>query len=97
MNENIAAASVHCDLQTMLFAVSKVRLHTILTLLVALQTILGQRQRAGTLCVRRLQLRCGNSLDDGFDHVNLQPTLLSETMSMVPAQTSRAEYARGLN
>ena len=97
MNENIAAASVRCDLQTMLFAVSKVRLHTILTLLVALQTILGQCQRAGMLCVHQLQLRCGRVLDDCFDHVNLQPTLLSETMSMVSAQTSRAEYARGLN
>ena len=48
------------------------------------------------LCVRQLQLRLSPVLDHCFDHVNLQPTLFSETVSMVSVQTSRAEYALGL-
>ena len=87
---------------TTLCAVSKLRLHTILThtirlLLVALQIILRQCQRAGMLCVRQLHLRCSHILDDCFDHVNLPPTLFSETVSMESVQTSRAECALGLD
>ena len=78
-----------CDSPTTLCAVSKLRLHTILTLLLALQTSLGQFLRAGMLR--------SHFLDDLFDHVNLQPTLFSETVSMVSVQTFRAEYALGLD
>ena len=90
--------SVLCDNHTTLCSVSTLRLrgtliHTIRQILVALSIIFDQHQRAGLLCVRRLQLRRGGILDDWFDHVNLQPTLFSETVSMVLVRTSRAEYA----
>ena len=51
-----AAVSVLCDIHTTLCAVSKLHLHTILTFLVVVQTILGQCRRAGVLCVRQLQI-----------------------------------------
>ena len=75
----------------MLRAAFKLHLHTILTLLLVLQTILGQCQRAGMLCVR--QLRCIHVLGDCFGHASSQPTLFSETVSMVSVDTSRAECA----
>ena len=90
--------SVQCDNHTMLCSVSKLRLRTILThtirlIRVALQTVLGQCLCAGKLCVRRLQLCCNRVLDGLFDHMNLQPTLFSETVSMVSVHTSPSEPA----
>ena len=74
------------------FAMSTLRVRTTLTLLVALQTGVGQRRREGILCARHLQLRCSHFLYDCFLHARSQPTLFSE---MVSVQTSRAECARG--
>ena len=84
--------SVLCDIHTTLCAVPKHHVHTTLTLLVVLQTILGQSMRARMLRVRQLQLRGSHVLGDCVSHASSQP-IFSETVSMVPVQTSRAECA----
>ena len=55
-----ATVSVLCDIHTTFCAVSKLHLFSILTLLVVLQTILGQCQRAGMLrtSIEISKLRC---------------------------------------
>ena len=75
------------DIRPTVCAVSKPHLHTVLTPLLVLQTILGQCERARTLCVHKLQLQCC------FDNASSQPTLFSERAPMVSVQTSRAECA----